>query len=748
MTFGLSTSSAFADCPADLNHDNRVDGGDLGILLNDWNSVSAPQFDLNHDGTINGADLALLIGHWGPCGFGANQGITLVIDPTNLNLPTGCSAWVAGYANVNGGGGVDHNLPFKALKASTSTTNAASFEEQTAGALQMIQIYGGNVHGTTTISTGTSEMDGGQLQIFVSPIGTAPTGPSANWGTSAQTVTVVQIISPPFSTEETFVPFDIVEFTYKPGSTSTFDVSGVNCFVVPMTMTPQQQNPSLGSVGIQPIQLNPDPTYTNISRQMIGTAYTQFMTNDLQGGPEFQRLLYGPSVPQPADPCYATAPSAPDNQFFAIVNPWFWINQNNTCDPHTSFWNNYWNLVLDEFFKDGNKLKINVGGTVEYTGTCAQDPENSNVLTYTFQNEAAIPPAYVMNSACPGVSTLLKLPRPSSSVLPGGPYVSQAAALLFGNTADIFPCKKFPDQFGGQIIDAILEAFGRGVALDGLNPLPLPILSATSTHFQPATPIANPRGIAKITTNGTLGMPLGLQSSKVTIAAVGVPNYNGIKPTADDDAYRLNVTSANEFTFAYDIPTSDQISSVSPATTGPGAVVKLQRAPSPAITVGEVVYIQTNNAYPGQYRVTGTVDSTNFIIDAPARGTQAGGIVRRLWSQAGPGGTVALVGASSVAWNNFNNWYAPGNPTHTPQAYNTYSKFLHYSTINGTDSRLTSPRGTPIFIDNKAYGFSLDETPVGPYSGGVVSPKFEESILDGSTINLTLSPWRFTPINP
>ena len=106
MTFGLSTSSAFADCPADLNGDHRVDGADLSILLNDWNSVSTPQFDLNHDGTINGADLAVLIGHWGPCGFGATQGITLVIDPTDLNLLDGCpgcSAWVVGYANVLGG---------------------------------------------------------------------------------------------------------------------------------------------------------------------------------------------------------------------------------------------------------------------------------------------------------------------------------------------------------------------------------------------------------------------------------------------------------------------------------------------------------------------------------------------------------------------------------------------------------------------------------------------------------------------
>ena len=166
--------------------------------------------------------------------------------------------------------------------------------------------------------------------------------------------------------------------------------------------------------------------------------------------------------------------------------------------------------------------------------------------------------------------------------------------------------------------------------------------------------------------------------------------------------------------------------------------------PSSPIKLNEVVYLtnSTPNSYAGQYTVTEVVSLTQFKINAPRNGQTAGGTVWRLWSQDVSGGTVALVGASSVAWNNFNNWYgAPGNPTHTPQAYNTYSKFLHYSTIEGTDSRITSPRGTPIFIDNKAYGFGLDETPVGPYSGETVSPKFELEINDGSTINLTLSPW-------
>ena len=722
MSLGLSTSSAFADCPGDSNGDNIVDATDLGFLLNNWNSVSG------------GADLAALLAAWGPCDLGAAQGITLVIDPRNLNLnlTEGCSAWVVGFANVKGGGTTQR--PFKALQPSASPLYAASFEDWTfSTALPMIQIYGGSVTGTTTIWTGTSELDGGQLQIFVSPIGTEPDGPKAQQGTGPTDVSVTQIPPAPYATAQTYVPYDIVEFTYIPISKSTFDVSGVNCFVVPMTMTPLQL-PLLGSVGIN----------TNISRDRIGTAYTQFMTHDLQGGAEYQRLLYDSSVLQPKGSCYATAPSAPDTQFFAIVNPWFWINQNNTCSSTTtSFWNNYWNVVLDGFFVDGNKLKINVNGPKEYTGTCALDPD-SNVLTYTFVDESTS--TTVLNTACTTSGTVLKLPRPSSTPIPPS-SVSQAAALLFGNTADIFcegTCCKMPAGPGGQIIDAILEAFGRGVALDGLNPQPIQIASATSTSFEGPTAIASPRGIAKITTNGTHGMPLGRQSAscKVNIVGVGVSDYNGIKPTANNPAYGIYVSSDSEFTFAYDTG-NVVMDSVSAQKTG-DPMVTLHEAPSSPITQGEVVYLTNatpdNNA--GQYTVTEVINLTQFKINANVNGTTSGGNVWRLWSQAGSGGTVTPVGASSVAWNNFNNWYgAPGNPTHTPQAYNTYSKFLHYSTIEGTDSRITSPRGTPIFIDNKAYGFGLDETPVGPYSGETVSPKFELEINDGSTINLTLSPW-------
>ncbi len=54
--------------PGDLNHDGRVDGADLALLLGAWGSSTGGPCspDLNGDGQVDGADLAILLGHWGP----------------------------------------------------------------------------------------------------------------------------------------------------------------------------------------------------------------------------------------------------------------------------------------------------------------------------------------------------------------------------------------------------------------------------------------------------------------------------------------------------------------------------------------------------------------------------------------------------------------------------------------------------------------------------------------------------------
>ena len=54
-------------CVGDLNCDNVVDGGDLGLLLSYWGACTDCDGDLNGSGTVDGADLGLLLSGWGVC---------------------------------------------------------------------------------------------------------------------------------------------------------------------------------------------------------------------------------------------------------------------------------------------------------------------------------------------------------------------------------------------------------------------------------------------------------------------------------------------------------------------------------------------------------------------------------------------------------------------------------------------------------------------------------------------------------
>lgn len=85
--------------PADLNGDNVVDGGDLGIMLAAWNGPGA---DLNADGTTNGADLGLLLGAWG------------AVDTSVICLRRAAGAapaWTNGNYSFNNGGPIEPSHP-------------------------------------------------------------------------------------------------------------------------------------------------------------------------------------------------------------------------------------------------------------------------------------------------------------------------------------------------------------------------------------------------------------------------------------------------------------------------------------------------------------------------------------------------------------------------------------------------------------------------------------------------------------
>ena len=68
LMFAPLNQQANAQCLADVNHDNYVNGTDLTAILSTWgtNGGSAGG-DINSDGTVNGIDLAFVLTGWGVC---------------------------------------------------------------------------------------------------------------------------------------------------------------------------------------------------------------------------------------------------------------------------------------------------------------------------------------------------------------------------------------------------------------------------------------------------------------------------------------------------------------------------------------------------------------------------------------------------------------------------------------------------------------------------------------------------------
>ncbi len=67
----LALPASAQSCTGDVAVDSRVDGGDLGVLLANWGSVTSKALsracDFDSNGQIDGADLGTLLANWGAC---------------------------------------------------------------------------------------------------------------------------------------------------------------------------------------------------------------------------------------------------------------------------------------------------------------------------------------------------------------------------------------------------------------------------------------------------------------------------------------------------------------------------------------------------------------------------------------------------------------------------------------------------------------------------------------------------------
>ena len=68
LMFAPLNHQANAQCLADVNHDNFVNGSDLTAILSTWGTNGGSVGgDINSDGTVNGIDLAFVLTGWGVC---------------------------------------------------------------------------------------------------------------------------------------------------------------------------------------------------------------------------------------------------------------------------------------------------------------------------------------------------------------------------------------------------------------------------------------------------------------------------------------------------------------------------------------------------------------------------------------------------------------------------------------------------------------------------------------------------------
>ncbi len=61
---GSGSGSGAPPCPADLDNNGTVDGGDLGLMLSAWGTSGG---DASGNGSTDGKDLGILLSAWGPC---------------------------------------------------------------------------------------------------------------------------------------------------------------------------------------------------------------------------------------------------------------------------------------------------------------------------------------------------------------------------------------------------------------------------------------------------------------------------------------------------------------------------------------------------------------------------------------------------------------------------------------------------------------------------------------------------------
>lgn len=222
-------------------------------------------------------------------------------------------------------------------------------------------------------------------------------------------------------------PFDILEF----GLNAAWNTSQVNAMGLNLSFTGDPGYPDI-TYGFRP----------EVSRAEVQAAWNSFMAQD-HWGSEFQDLLYKSAMPSQVVANQFTSILAPETYLFSSsYGGW------NPVGPPTPTWtalNTFYDSTVEAFFTAGNQLSI-------------QMPNGSTPFLYTGTSDGN---QYVLTSTNGGPNGGT-LDKSFFSTVGAGPQPFTT------NSANVFVQYIANNNDFAQLQDAVLQAFERGVALDGV----------------------------------------------------------------------------------------------------------------------------------------------------------------------------------------------------------------------------------------------------------------------------------------
>ncbi len=559
-----------------------------------------------------------------------------------------------------------------------------------------------------------------QLVVMVTPAGETPFPPGLTNGTADLANLNVPPFAPGQQSGNSLV--DIVEFYYAgSGGNSTFDVSQVDGFVLPLKLR-------ASTVTSGPDQVGVNSYLSGFSRNAVGEAYGKFIKNepaDVQKTGKFGRLLYNGQVD--AGPC-SIAPNATSGTplqgvTLAAQGQRSAVVLATTASAH--------GLVPGQAI-DVSGAGTPFDGTFQVASTGLTDPSLTAMqFTYAAPSSPSNPSSGTVTPTQSGVvaigSANLVVSTSSGTVPSAG-----ATVTLSGVPAGTFPSS--PDapytvvtvpSGAGLPASAVFLATTTGQTFT---------VGSTSGGGILGTPIFAAPPIVAGEDFYAIAAPKDWLSNQSVGTAKSDPMAGWWDTTVDNffkagNYLQVAIGAATSYTGVYDA-TNTRFAFYEGLTTEGTAAFHIDK-PSPtgagqSTSLGNALWVWAQAKIPADEK--GTV--WDQIVQAFCRGVALDGVLKS---------TPTETGASNKAWTKTETWYTEHTSTAFPSVtsrYCPFSKFLHYSTLDGTTDRTGA---NSIYLYNRAYGFSEDETPLNADGTAIstgVPPKMDGTLPDGITLTL------------